>query len=87
MGNTSNGGNAQLKKRVGKRVVLWCECYIYEGELVEVDGTSAVLKDAGVVYETGELNAKNYKDRQQLPGEHWCVSLAKIESFGDSKQG
>ena len=40
-----------------------------------------LLEDAGIVYETGELTSKQWKDMQKLPGS-WYVRLSAIESFG-----
>lgn len=55
--------------------------YIYTGKLVGVNDTCVLLEDAGIVYETGELTSKTWKDMQKLPND-WYVSIASIESFG-----
>ena len=73
-----------LVKLLGKRVTLFCANYIYTGELTGVNDTCVLLKDAGIVYETGELNSKDWKDMQKLPND-WYVSTQSIESFGVMK--
>ena len=70
-----------LVKLMGERVTLFCMNYIYTGKLVGVNDTCVLLEDAGIVYETGDLTTKSWKDMQKLPGE-WYVSTSAIESFG-----
>lgn len=70
-----------LVKLMGERVTLFCMNYIYTGKLVGVNDTCVLLEDAGIVYETGELTTKSWKDMQKLPSE-WYVSISAIESFG-----
>ena len=73
-----------LVKLLGKRITLFCANYIYTGELIGVNDACVLLKDAGIVYETGELCSKNWKDMQKLPND-WYVSTQSIESFGELK--
>ena len=70
-----------LEALLGQRVTLFCMNYIYTGKLVGVNQTCVKLSDAAVVYETGALNDKSWKDAQTLP-QDWYVSTAAIESFG-----
>ena len=70
-----------LDKLLGERVTLFCVNYIYTGLLSGVNDQCVLLKDVAIVYETGALNSKDWKDAQSLPGE-WYVSIAAIESFG-----
>ena len=70
-----------LEKLLGERVTLFCLNYIYSGVLKGVNASCVLLEDAGIVYETGELTSKTWKDRQALPHE-WYVQLSAIESFG-----
>jgi hypothetical protein len=70
-----------LVKLLGERVTLFCLNYIYTGKLEGVSDSCALLSDAAIVYETGPLLDKTWKDAQNLPGE-WYVKLACIESFG-----
>jgi hypothetical protein len=70
-----------LEKLLGERVTLFCGNYIYTGKLMGVNTACVLLRDAGIVYETGELNDKKWKDMQELPGD-WYVQTAWIESFG-----
>ena len=69
-----------LEKLLGERVTLFCLNYIYTGKLTGVNDKCVLLEDAGVVYETGELTDKNWKDIQKLPHD-WYVSVSAIESF------
>ena len=70
-----------LVKLMGERVTLFCAIYIYTGKLVGVNDSCVLLEDAGIVYETGELTSKSWKDMQNLPSP-WYVQTAMIESFG-----
>ena len=70
-----------LQKLLGERVTLFCLNYIYTGKLIGVNETCVLLTEAAIVYETGELNSKNWKDAQNLPHD-WYVQLSAVESFG-----
>ena len=70
-----------LASLVGKNVTIFCGNYIYTGELLEVTPRGATLKDAAIVYETGDFDAPEWKDAQKLNAD-WSVSTSKIESFG-----
>ena len=70
-----------LQKLLGERVTLFCFNYIYTGELVGVNENCVLLEDAGIVYETGALTDKAWKDMQSLP-RNWYVTIPSIESFG-----
>jgi hypothetical protein len=70
-----------LEKLLGERVTLFCMNYIYTGKLMGVNASCVLLHDAGIVYETGELSDKKWKDMQPLPGP-WYVQTSAIESFG-----
>lgn len=67
---------------IGKNVALWCGSYIYAGKLIGVNDTCVKLDPAYVVYETGELTAKTWKDAQKFAGPHY-VMTRNIESFGE----
>lgn len=73
-----------LEKLLGERVTLFCLNYIYTGKLVGVNSTCVLLEDAAIVYETGELTSKDWRDAQKLPHE-WYVQLGAVESFGKLK--
>ena len=70
-----------LQKLLGERVTLFCLNYIYTGRLISVSETCVLLTEAAIVYETGELNSKKWKDAQALPHD-WYVQLSAVESFG-----
>ena len=70
-----------LEKLLGETVTLFCCRYIYSGKLAGVDEKNVFLEEAGIVYETGELNTTEWSDRQALPGS-WYVAIQSIESFG-----
>ena len=70
-----------LDKLIGERVTLFCLNYIYTGKLSGINATCVLLSDASIVYETGVLHDKKWKDAQSLPGD-WYVQLNCIESFG-----
>lgn len=73
-----------LEKLLGEVVTLFCLNYIYTGKLIGVNASCVLLDEAKIVYETGELNTKTWKDAQSLPGE-WYVQTSCIESFGKLK--
>jgi hypothetical protein len=65
---------------MGERVTLFCANYIYTGKLVGVNESCVRLDDAAIVYETGPLNDKAWKDAQALPNQVY-VMLRNVESF------
>ena len=69
-----------LKDLVGKTYTFWCARYIYHGKVKTVNATYIELTKAGIVYETGELDAGSAKDRQSLPNNVFVMRNA-IESF------
>lgn len=73
--------NQGLSALLGQPVVLFCMNYIYAGELVGVNDTDVILKDAQIVYETGPLGGK-FKDAQKLPSGEWRIRTSSIESYG-----
>ena len=73
-----------LESLLGQNVVLFCGIYIYAGKLVGVNENCVKLTDAKIVYETGGLCDKVWKDAQSLPND-WYVSRQAIESFGQAK--
>jgi hypothetical protein len=73
-----------LEKLLGERVTLFSMNYIYTGVLTGVNETCVLLTDAGIVYETGPFDEKNWKDVQALPHD-WYVQINSIESFGKLK--
>ena len=69
-----------LKDLVGKIYTFWCARYTYHGKVKAVNSTYITLEDAGIVYETGELNSKEASDLQELPND--ChVLVQSIESI------
>ena len=70
-----------LEKLLGEQVTLFCLNYIYTGKLAGVNDSCVLLEDASVVYETGPLGDKTWKDSQKLPGA-WYVVRGSIERFG-----
>ncbi len=69
-----------LEGLMGQRVTVWCLNYIYTGTLTGVNGDCIMLEDAGVVYETGALNSKDWGDMQKLPRACYIMKRC-IESF------
>lgn len=76
--------NEGLIAYLDKTVTLFCANYIYTGVLEGVNDTCVKLSNAHIVYETGELTSKAWKDAQSL-GNEWYVQLSAIESFGPGK--
>jgi hypothetical protein len=75
---------SNLEFYLGKKIVIYCCRYIYAGTLINIDDFSIKLTDAGIVYETGEHNAKNWERFEPIKKDH-CVALQSIESFGEFK--
>jgi hypothetical protein len=73
--------NEGLLKLIGERITVFCANYIYTGKLIGVNETCILLEDAAIVYETGSLSDKSWKDAQKLPN-NWYVQCSSIESFG-----
>lgn len=73
--------NEGLLALLDQRVTLFGLNYIYTGLLVGVNETCVKLDDASIVYETGELTTKAWKNAQPLP-HSWYVQTSAIESFG-----
>jgi hypothetical protein len=71
-----------LNKLIGENVLLLCANYFYHGKLVGVNSDCVMLENPGIVYETGEWTATQFKDKQNLPTKHWYVLKSAIESFG-----
>lgn len=74
-----------LVKLLNEQVMLFCMNYIYAGKLVGVNNTCVLLEDAKIVYETGELTSKSFKDAQSLPHEVY-IQTSAIESFGKTNK-
>lgn len=70
-----------LERLLGECVTLFCLNYIYTGKLIGVNASCVLLEEASIVYETGELTDKKWRDAQKLPNA-WYVQMACIESFG-----
>ena len=71
-----------LVSLLGETVTLFCGVYIYSGTLDGVNESCVKLLKAQIVYETGPLTTKGFKDAQPLPGDAWYVQTGFIESFG-----
>ena len=71
---------------LGEPITIYCLNYIYSGTLIGVNETCAKLaaKDACIVYETGPLTDKQFKDAQKC-GRDRYVMIAAIESFEAGK--
>jgi hypothetical protein len=69
-----------LEDMIGQTLTFWCSRYIYHGEVKAVNDTFITLTDAGIVYETGELDESKAKDLQELPND--ChVLIQSIEAI------
>lgn len=69
-----------LTKLLGENVMVFCLNYIYAGKLAGVNKDDILLEDASIVYETGELCAKTFKDAQRLPNSVY-IRTSCIESY------
>ena len=71
----------QLEDLTGNTVTLWCARYIYHGKVKRVGSTFITLENAGIVYETGAFDKKDWETIQTLPHD-WYITIASIESYG-----
>jgi len=69
-----------MEDLIGETYCFQCARYIYHGTVKFVNSTYITLKNAGVVFETGEYNEKNPKDLQKLPNDV-KVMRQSIEAF------
>jgi hypothetical protein len=76
--------NEGLFGLMGKKVTLFCMNYIYTGVLVGVNDSFVKLTEPSIVYETGALDTKTWKDAQKLPNDFY-VQLSAVEAFGELK--
>lgn len=83
-GTVSEVESEGLVALLGQNITLFCMNYIYTGKLQGVNETCVLLSDAKIVYETGALTSKEWKDAQSLPN-LWYVQISAIESFGKLK--
>lgn len=72
--------NEGLVSLLGEKVVLFCMNYIYSGILDGVNEHDVLLTEAVIVYETGGLCDKSFKDAQRLPNNLY-VRTSSIESY------
>ena len=79
--DTPDGG---FEGMLGEKVTFFCGVYIYTGTLVGVNADHLELKDAKLVYETGDLTSGAWKDAQPLPSP-WRVMKQAVESWGAAK--
>ena len=73
-----------LNTMEGKQVTFYTRNFIYHGTVVQSHENAVELKDAGIVYETGAHDTKEYSDIQALP-KNWFVAYSAIESYGEFK--
>lgn len=74
-----------LDELVGDTFAFQCARYIYHGKVTNVTPTHIVLKDAAIVYDTGELTASQATDKQMLPQKTLFLMRQAIESFWKPK--
>ena len=76
--------NEGLISFLGNKITVWCIDYIRTGKLVGVNDQFIKLEQAAIIYETGELKAKSYKDLQET-GKDMYVMIHAITHFEESK--
>jgi hypothetical protein len=71
-----------LVSLLGKKVLLLCGNYFYSGVLTGVNTNDVLLEEAGIVYETGPLNAGKFTDFQTFGGNgQLYVRTSWIEAY------
>lgn len=76
-----------LEKLRGRKIMVWCRNFIYSGVLTDYDEDFVEITDPFVVYETGALTDKTFKDAQPLPQDSWLVFRSAAESIGIVRDG
>ena len=71
---------SNLDDLIGETYLFQCARYIYHGTVKSVNSTYIELKNAGVVFETGNYDNKEPEDRQKLP-HNVFVMRQSIEAF------
>lgn len=77
--------NEGLTFLLEKQVMIFCLNYIYSGCLSGVGETFILLENAGIVYETGPWDSKEFKDFQKLPYPIY-ISINSIQSFCETNK-
>ena len=70
-----------MEALLGQKVTFFCLNYIYHGELIGVNTTDILLKDAFLVFDTGEFQKKGFTNAEKL-GDEWRLRTSTIESYG-----
>jgi len=73
-----------LDDLVGQKYAFQCARYIYFGKVKTINSTYIELTNASIVYNTGELKAKDAEDKQELPSNLFIMRNA-IENFYQPK--
>lgn len=71
-----------LIKLMGRVVTIYCDSWIYSGELIGVNEDCILLDKAKIVYDTGSHKDKNWSLAEDIPSGKWYIMKNKIESFG-----
>ena len=66
--------NEGLVSLLGKRVLLMCAAYFYDGVLVGVNDDCVKLDGCRIVYDTGDWSKDSYADAQAV-GDRHCLFL------------
>jgi hypothetical protein len=74
-----------LLSLMGETITVLCCRYIYTGKLIGVNDTCIKLEDPKIVFNTGSLSDKEWKEAEALPHKHFYVGTESIESFGIMK--
>ena len=70
-----------LEELIGETYLFQCARYIYHGEVKKITPDYIELKNAGVVFETGEYENNEPENLQKLPKGNVFVLRQAIESF------
>ena len=75
----------QISGFMGQRLMFFCRNFVYVGIVAHVGEDFVALNEPYVVFETGALTDKKFKDAQPLPHE-WHVPFASCEGFGRPRE-
>lgn len=72
-----------IENMQGRRVLIQCSNFFYEGVVEKVDASSVTLTSSPrIVYETGKSSDTKWLNAQPCPADPWEISRDSIESYG-----
>ena len=74
-----------LETLKGKRVLLMCAAFFYEGRVVAVSDSEVTLESPAIIYDTGEWKNNGYESAEQMGEPLLYVQRQAIEAYRIAK--